>query len=111
MQLGARKCSHMLLSLLFVAYSKTRNARNRTGNTHTHIAALLGQRLQTTKLSRAAIVTLKSHSLVITSNIERDWPIRDQMNDSIIAVPKMAMARFRRSEPTVRKKLATGVFR
>jgi hypothetical protein len=109
---GAKKCWGRLLPtnrllLLLVLYSKTRNAKNAAGNIQTHIALLVGQRLQTKKPNKAAIVQFKNHDLISTSDNERAWPICDQMDDSMIAVPKSAMHKFRRNSPTVRENFAT----
>jgi len=111
---GAKKCSERLLPtnrllLLPVLCSKTRNAKSAPGNIQTHTALLLGQRLQTKKPNGAAIVVLKNHSLASTPDNERACPTCDQMDDSIIAVPKSAMARFRRNVLTVRKTFPTTV--
>jgi hypothetical protein len=112
MHFGAKKCWGRLLrtnrlSLLLVLYSKTRNAKNAAGNIQTHIAFLVGQRLQTKKPNRAAIVLFKNHDLISTSDNERAWPIGDQMDDSMTAVPKSAMHKFSRNSPTARENFAT----
>ncbi len=91
-QFGARKCPERLLNdktlpLLAVSYNKARIAKNPAGSIQTQDAVLGSQRLPTKKPSKAAIVGPRSHSLVSTSETECAWPIRDQTDDSIIAVP------------------------
>jgi hypothetical protein len=75
-QFGAKKCSETLLPanmllVLVVMYRKTSNAKNVTGNTQTHSALLVRQRLQTKNPSKAASVRLKSHSLASIPDNER----------------------------------------
>ena len=94
-QFGARKCPEKLLTAktllaLLVSYSKVRNAKKAAGSIQTQRAVLESQRLPTKKPSKAAIVGPKTHSLASTSETECVWPIRDQIDDSIIAVPMTA---------------------
>ena len=110
---GAKKCPEKLLSLntlLLVLCSKTTNAKTVTGNIHTQTALLVASRLQMKNPSEAAIVILKSHSLVSTPDTECAWPISDQMEDSIVAVPRTAKARFSKNAPTERNNLPIAIF-
>ena len=104
-QFGAKKCSERLVptNTLFpvmLPYRKRRTVKNATGRTQTQAALLLGHCLQTTSPKKAPIARLKNHSLASAPDTERAWPICDQMEDSIIAVPKTATIRFSRNTPT-----------
>src|SRR5579863_3540819 len=98
-QLGAKKCSERLVSantllLALPPYRKTRTIKNATGKTQTQTALWLGHSMQTTNPRKAPIARLKSHSLASTPDTEGGCPICDQIEDSIIAVPKTATKRF-----------------
>lgn len=100
-QLGTKKCSANPPAAKRppfgrVLYSKAPSPKNTTGKVQTQ-TAVLDQRLPTKIPNKAAMVRLRNHSRASIPAIECARPIRDhvdQIEDSTIAVPKIATTRF-----------------
>ena len=116
-QLGTKKCSANPTPAKKrpfgrVLYSKAPSPKNTTGKVQTQ-TAVLDQRLPTKIPNKAAMVRLRNHSRASTPAIECARPIRDhadQIEDSTIAVPKIATTRFNTNAPRSRRSETTREF-